>query len=198
MKDFRLITVNVKKKGVDIHNPTSYTLIGKGYQGAVFRVSDESCVKVYAKKRHCVRESKALLAAQDSNFVPKVYEVGSNYILMEFIEGESLNDYLKSKEKFPAAVAEQLVGIFKKMKKVGFTRIDGSIRHFLVADDGTIKVIDHVNSMRSVSSRPDQFFRDLRKLKLLNDFMMQLKSLDPELYEAWTERKHIMKKRPHK
>lgn len=183
MDDFHKITI--EKTGLKIKNPTHYELIGKGVQGAVFRLSEDRCVKMYVRERHCRRESEALNAGQDSSIVPKVFEVGANYIVMEYIKGQPLKDYLGSLRSIPEPIVKQLVFIFKEMKRIGFTRIDASIRHFIVTDDGEIKVIDHVNSLKKQHPWPFLFFGALAKLKLLDTFLYQLKEMDPELYWEW-------------
>lgn len=185
MDDIHKITIEKTKKGLIINNPTPYELIGKGMQGAVFRLSKDRCLKKYAKERHCLRESKALNAGQDSSIVPRVFKVGANYIVMEFIKGQPLKDYLRSLRSMPEPIAKQLVFIFKEMKRIGFTRIDASIRHFIVTDDGEIKVVDHVNSLKIQRAWPFLFFGALARLKLLDTFLYQLKEMDPELYRKW-------------
>lgn len=191
MDDFHKITIEKTKKGLKIVNPTCYELIGKGVQGAVFKLSEDRCIKMYAKERHCLRESAALNAGQDSSIIPKVYEVGTKYIVMEYIKGQPLKDYLKSRRSISEPIVKQLVFIFKEMKRIGFTRIDASIRHFIITDDGEIKVVDHVNSLKIQHAWPFKFIGTLAKLKLLKTFMNQLEELDPELYGEW---KKLMKK----
>ena len=185
MEDFHKITIKKTKKGLKIKNPTHYELIGKGVQGAVFKLSNDRCLKMYAKERHCLRESEALNAGQDSSIVPKVFEVGANYIVMEYIKGQPLKDYLKSVRSISEPIAKQLIFIFKEMKRIGFTRIDASIRHFIVTDDGEIKVVDHVNSMKKQQDWPFLFFHALAKKKLLGTFLSQVKEMDSDLYEEW-------------
>lgn len=185
MDDYHKITIKKTNKGLKIINPTNYELIGKGMQGAVFKLSDHRCLKIYAKERHCLRESKTLNEGKVSSIVPKVFEVGSNYIVMEYIKGQPLKDYLKSHLSISEPIAKQLVYIFKEMKRIGFTRIDASIRHLFVTDVGEIKVVDHVNSLKIQQEWPIRFFRALKKLKLLDTFLYQLKEMDPELYGEW-------------
>ncbi|MDQ0197477.1 RIO1 family regulatory kinase/ATPase domain-containing protein [Neobacillus ginsengisoli] len=186
MDDFHKITIE-KQKGLKINNPTHYELIGQGVQGAVFRLSEDRCLKMYARERHCLREIEALNAGKDSSIVPKVFEVGENYIVMEFIKGQPLKDYLESLHSIPEPIAKQLIFIFKEMKRIGFTRIDASIRHLIVTDDGEIKVVDHVNSLEKQHPWPFLFFRSLTKLNLLDTFLNQLKEMDPELYWEWNK-----------
>lgn len=185
MDDFREITINKTNEGLKINNPTNYELIGKGVQGAVFKLSEDRCIKMYAKERHCRRESEALNAGKDSSIVPNVFEVGPNYIVMEYIKGNSLKNYLKELRTISEPIAKQLVFVFKEMKRIGFTRIDASIRHFIVTDDGEIKIVDHVNSMKVQQDWPIKFFRALKKLKLIDMFLNHAKEMDSELYGEW-------------
>lgn len=183
--DFHKITVEKTKKGLKIINPTNYKLLGKGVQGAVFKLSEDRCVKIYAKERHWQRERESLQAGQVSSIVPRVYEVGKNYIVMEYIDGQPLKTYLKSKGDIPHSMAKQLVFVFKEMEKIGFTRIDASLRHLILTKCGEIRVIDHVNSLDVQIAWPFRFFRGLARLKLLDRFMIHLEKLDPELYGQW-------------
>jgi predicted Ser/Thr protein kinase len=185
MDDFKKITIKKTENGMKIYNPTNYKLIGKGVQGAVFRLSDDRCIKVYARERHRLRECEALNAGQDSSIIPKVFEVGENYIVMEYIKGQPLKEYLRSIGTIPEPIAKKLVFIFKEMKRIGFTRIDAAIRHFIVNDDGEIKVVDHVNSMKRLQAWPIKLFESLARLYLLDLFLDHLKEMDPDLYWEW-------------
>lgn len=194
MEEFHKITIQKTNKGLMINNPTHYELIGKGVQGAVFKISEDRCIKMYAKERHCLRESQALIAGQNSSIIPRVFEVGSNYIVMEYVKGQPLKKYLKSTSSFPEQVVNQLIFVFKEMKRIGFSRIDASIRHFIITDDGEIKVVDHVNSMKVKREWPMKCFCALTKLKLLDSFLHQLKVTEPELFEEWKKWMDISKK----
>lgn len=101
MEDFKSIRVTEGIKKVDvIKNPTSFPLIGKGAQGAVFKISSDKCVKICAKPEYAVKEN-VLKIAQNSPTIPRLYEVGQNYIIMEYIEGPTLFQYLESGGSYP-------------------------------------------------------------------------------------------------
>nr|WP_263327397.1 hypothetical protein [Neobacillus sp. Marseille-Q6967] len=106
MENFESIIVSSGESGVKIvDNPTSYPLIGKGKQGAVFKISPHRCVKVFANKKRCLNESQVLSVAQESGIVPKLFEVGSNYIVMEYVDGPSLDQFLKTKGFLPEDIS---------------------------------------------------------------------------------------------
>ena len=97
MGDYRDIKVIREDMMVYVINSEGFDLIGKGSQGAVFKISDDRCVKVFAREKHCRKESQAYNAATLSSIVPKVYEMGVNYIVMELLKGQTLYEYFKSK-----------------------------------------------------------------------------------------------------
>lgn len=196
MEDFKSIKVYSGKKTVTVEdNPTSYPMIGKGKQGAVFKISPERCVKIFPDPERCLNESLVLKAAQDANIVPKLFEVGTNYIVMEYINGPSLEQYLKSKGFLPENITKKIVFILKEMKRLKFSRLDARLRHFLMNEKEEMIVIDHANSFIKKDAQPTQLFRDLNELGLLTSFLEQVKQLDPETYMEW---RHVEKKKKKK
>ncbi|MFD2616325.1 kinase [Terrilactibacillus laevilacticus] len=186
MEDLKKISVQKNNDGteLDVFNPTPYKLIGKGLQGAVFKVSDDRCVKVYVDEKYCTMERNALEAGQNSNIVPHMFEVGPNYIVMEYINGESLRDYLEKYTTFPYSMTKRILSLFHQMEKVGYKRIDANLRHIYVVNGG-LKVIDHVNSLSINRTAPIKFLKGLRKRRLMGSFLEQVKELDYERYSKW-------------
>lgn len=189
MKDFTLIKVErietSGKKDLKIVNPTKLKLIGKGSQGAVFQISDDRCVKIYVNPNAAIKEGKALEAAKDLNIVPQVFEVGLNYVVMEYLKGQNLKDYLKQTKRLPDTFTKQILIIRKELKRVGFTRIKTSIGHFIVTEGNVLKAIDHSDGLTKNDPYNPKMFLDLKKLGLLNTFLEQAKEIDPESYEDW-------------
>ncbi|MEH7418619.1 RIO1 family regulatory kinase/ATPase [Neobacillus drentensis] len=189
MEDYKKIRVARKetngKKELMIHNPTSLKLIGEGSQGAVFQLSEDRCVKIYVIPEAAVKEGKALEAAKDTNRVPKVYEVGPNYVVMEYLRGQNLKNYLKQKKNIPESFTKQIIQIRKELKRVGFTRIKTSIGHFIITEGEILKAIDHSDGLTKDDPYNPKMFRDLKDLGLLDTFLKQAKEMDPEIYDDW-------------
>lgn len=187
--DFKLIKVDRivqnGEKELIIHNPTNLKLIGEGSQGAVFQLSEERCVKIYVNPNAAIKEGKALEAARETNIVPKVYEVGPNYVIMEYLKGTNLKDHLKTTKELPESFTKQIIMIRKELKRVGFIRIKTSIGHFIVTEGNVLKAIDHSDGLTMNDPYNPKMFRDLKKLGLLNTFLEQAKQIDPESYEDW-------------
>lgn len=189
MDDFKKIRVERTEangeKELIIHNPTSLKLIGEGSQGAVFQLSEDLCVKIYVKPDAAIKEGNALDAAKDTNIVPKVYEVGPNYVIMEYLKGPNLKDYLKQTKNISESFTKQIIMIRKELKRVGFTRIKTSIGHFIITEGDVIKAIDHSDGLTMNDPYNPKMFRDLKKLGLLDTFLKLAKEIDLESYEDW-------------
>jgi RIO-like serine/threonine protein kinase len=187
MEDFKSIIVTKGKRTVVIDNPTNFPLIGIGAQGAVYRISEEQCVKLYGNLKHAKREQKVLLSSQELPFIPKVYETGPNYIVMEYLSGPNLNMYLKKQSKLTEEITRRLLFILTAMKKSGFRQIDAPLRHIIVTSNG-FKLVDHVYSYSREQDRPLELFKDLQERGFLDSFLKQVKAIDRKTYAAWTKK----------
>jgi predicted Ser/Thr protein kinase len=186
--DFRNITVlsGGSGNGVKVDSAITQTLIGKGHQGAVYRVSEDKCVKLYGKTEHANEEKKVLLSSQDLPFIPKVFETGPNYILMEYLLGPDLNTFLKKQPVLSEEITRRLLYILKTMEKSGFKQIDAPLRHIIITRNG-FKLVDHVYSFSREQKRPLVLFKDLRERNFLDSFLEQVREIDPDTHAEWTK-----------
>ncbi|KON85771.1 hypothetical protein AF332_02340 [Sporosarcina globispora] len=160
-------------------------LIGYGSQGKVYKLSPDRCIKIYLKEKHARMEANVLRSATSSRFFPKIYETGSNYIVMEYIEGKTLNNYLEKEGKLSNQIIKEIVMLLKEMERLNFTRIDARLRHIFITDENEIKVIDHVNSFKINSNYPKHLFRGLKKLGHLQFFLEEANKFDTEFCMRW-------------
>lgn len=181
-----LMVMSSKGSSVKVDSSLAQFLIGKGHQGAVYRLSDDRCVKVYGKIEHAKQEQDVLLSCQKLSFIPKVFEAKKNYVTMEYLSGPDLNSYLKKQSKLPLEVSKQLLDILTSQKKAGFKQIDAPLRHVIITKSG-FKMVDHVYSFTRDQSRPLELFKDLRERGFFDEFLEQVKMLDPKTYEEWTK-----------
>ena len=173
-------------EGVKVNSAISQTLIGAGHQGAVYRVSENQCVKIYPKTQHCAQEKDVLLSHQDLSFIPKVYETGDNYVVMEYLSGPDLNTFLKKQSDLPPVVTKLLLEIVTSQKQAGFKQIDAPLRHVFVTNSG-FKMVDHVYSYSRIQTRPLELFQNLHERGFLDAFLEQVKVLDPAIHAEWTK-----------
>ncbi|MDM5224419.1 serine/threonine protein kinase [Peribacillus sp. NJ11] len=187
MNDFSSITVTRRGKEEElvVNNPTSYPLIGKGIQGAVFKLTEDRCVKIFLKPKNVKKEKEAMIKGQGLPFMPKFFESGPNYIIMEYIDGPSLRDYLKEQGTISESITQQLVNMKKEMNRLGFTNLDRCVtRHIFVDNQHVLRVVDHANSY-DWKPIPVRLLDSLSELGLIDPFLRQVKVLDSELYSEW-------------
>jgi hypothetical protein len=187
MSDFSSITVTRrgKQKELVVHNPTSYPLIGKGLQGAVFKLSEDRCVKIFFKPKNVEKEKEAMLKGQGLPFMPKFFASGPNYIIMEYIDGLSLRDFLQEQGTIDELITMQIIIMKREMKRLGFTNLDRCvIRHIFVDKHQVLKAVDHANSYDK-KPVPVRLLNTLSELGLIDLFLQQVKDMDQEFYTEW-------------
>lgn len=172
---------------VQWYNPTGLPFLGAGAQGAVFQLSAAACVKVFAHEADAQQEAVTLGRASSASFIPQVYETGPNYIVMEFIQGQGIKTFLSRQQAFPHYLAEKLLAMIYDMKRVGFTRIDTALRHVYITPERQVKVIDHVNSYRTVQPYPGRMLRSLANIGYLAPFLHYVERQDPAMYAEWKQ-----------
>ncbi|MBT2616242.1 MULTISPECIES: hypothetical protein [unclassified Bacillus (in: firmicutes)] len=187
MEDFKTITVTKGEKSLEIHNPTSYSLIGMGAQGAVFQLSEDKCVKIYSDPIQAKMEEEALAAGKHLPFMPLIYDTGPNYIVMEYFNAPTLKEYLRNCTYIPDSIVKKLLYILKELKQAKFTMIDAPLRHIFVVGNEELKVIDHVNSFKRIHPVPLKLLRDLKIILLKDSFLAQVKKLEPDTFNEWED-----------
>jgi len=180
------VTSGGSGEGVKVDSAVTQPLIGKGHQGAVYRVAEDKCVKIYGKPENARLEQKVLLSSQKLSFIPKVYETGPNYVLMEYLLGPDLNTFLKKQSTLSEDITRKLLDILTTQKKSGFKQIDAPLRHIIVTNTG-FKMVDHVFSFSRVQERPLELFQNLHERKFLDTFLEQVKTIDPKTHAEWTK-----------
>jgi putative serine/threonine protein kinase len=175
-----------KNKGIiNINDLKEYKLVGKGADGSVFQLTPDRCVKIFEKEQTKALELKALQVGQSSRVIPQLYEDGQNYIIIEFVKGISLPQYLKKEKQLPEPIVEKILAMLTELKKVGFERHDTEVRHILFNENMDIKVIDLKRAFGSPRSTPSKLLKGLKKKGYLDEFMHHVKKLNPSLYEEW-------------
>jgi Tol biopolymer transport system component/predicted Ser/Thr protein kinase len=120
--------------------------IGKGGMGEVYRAHDsrlnrDVAIKVSAAQfsERFEREAKAIAALNHPN-ICQIYDVGPNYLVMEFIEGESPKGPLPLDEAL--RIARQIADALEAAHDKGITHRDLKPGNIKIKPDGTVKVLD--------------------------------------------------------
>ncbi|MXQ55159.1 hypothetical protein [Shimazuella alba] len=177
------IHITKRSNRVTIENPTKFPLIGSGAQGAVFRIDEQRCVKIYCANQSLVRELRALQLGEKIGICPKVFSWGENFIIMEYLSYPSLFEYLQTNE-LTKELTVKIIDVLESFEQVGFNRFDHSARHIYVVPNGKMKVIDLVHIIK-----PNPV---LLAKKLISDmgvnkqkFVHFVQELSPKWYERW-------------
>lgn len=185
MANSKSITITKGVNGLKINNPTDYPLIGSCRQGAVFRLSEKRCLKIYYTKKKAKMEQEALKAGQHLSFMPKVYKSGPNYVIMDYFNAPTLKDYLKDSMYMQESMAKKLLAILKGLRASGYSVHDVHLSHILVVENEELKVINHTNAFKRNQHVPIKLLRDLKLILLKDSFLAHVKNLEPEIYEEW-------------
>lgn len=162
-------------------------VVGEGRHGKVYRLDETHCIKVYWQRSYKEKELKVLTVSQHSAFFPSVIESGEDYIIREYFDGPSLNQYLTT-NKFTDDLAQQLIEIIDTFAQLNFTRLDCRLAHIIVTEGNRLRIIDPTRNMTKVLAYPKKLLRGLKALGLRDQFLAYVKESDPEKYARWNKR----------
>ncbi|MEW4058820.1 kinase [Bacillus siamensis] len=162
-----------------------YPLIGNGKDGEVYRLTHNKCLKYFFEIETCEKELAALQIGQGSPVIPKLYEYGDRYIVMEYVQGTSLARHIKTEKSISEKLAADILNMLDELKKIGFTRWDAEIRHILINEYGNLKVIDHKRAFSAIARFPVKLLKGLNQYGLADEFLDTIKKLNPSRYLEW-------------
>jgi eukaryotic-like serine/threonine-protein kinase len=120
--------------------------IGAGGMGEVYRARDprlnrDVAIKVSAAQfsERFEREAKAIAALNHPN-ICQIYDVGPNYLVMEFVEGESPKGPMPLDEAL--GVARRIAEALEAAHEKGITHRDLKPGNIKIKPDGTVRVLD--------------------------------------------------------
>src|SRR6266545_612142 len=120
--------------------------IGEGGMGKVFRAHDsrlgrDVAIKVSAAQfsERFEREARAVAALNHPN-ICTLYDVGPNYLVMEYIEGEAPKGPLPLEEAL--RITSQIADALEAAHDKGITHRDLKPANIKIRPDGMVKVLD--------------------------------------------------------
>src|SRR5262245_8286724 len=121
-------------------------LVGSGGMGKVYRAHDprvgrDVAIKVSEERfsERFEREVRAIAALNHPN-ICTLYDVGPNYLVMEYVEGESPSGPLPLDEAL--GIARQIVAALQEAHDKGIVHRDLKPGNIRIKPDGTVKVLD--------------------------------------------------------
>lgn len=188
MDDFKTIKVtHTPTRKIKVENPTNYPMIGKGVQGAIFQISDDKCVKIYIDEELAKREAAVYKVGSGSPIMPKAFKIGRNYLIMQYIKGTPLDQYLSKTGFIEPGMIQKLIAMFKEMERLGFKRYNPAVRHIIVTKDNSLKIIDHVGSFKKGPQIPVKLLVWMCNSGQSDVLLEQLNAIDTSDYDEWKE-----------
>src|SRR5712691_4905592 len=121
-------------------------LIGKGGMGEVYRAHDsrlnrDVAIKVSAEQfsDRFTREARTIAALNHSN-ICHLYDVGPNYLVMEYVEGQDLRGPLSFDEALP--IIRQLIDGIEAAHEKNIVHRDLKPANIKITPDGVVKILD--------------------------------------------------------
>lgn len=183
-----MIEVMFMEKNKNKKNPYNLSdckFLGKGNNGEVYLLPNGNAIKICFNTKDFRGEYSILQRVNGNKFFPQIYEVGSNYMVRECVDGEILSRYIK-KNGLDGVLAHNIIEMLKEFNKLRFTKIDLRCRDIFVQNDVSLKVIDPKGFYSKRRSFPQHLSKGLYNLGTLDSFLSILNEEEPELYKKWS------------
>ncbi|MGL4760294.1 MAG: hypothetical protein ACRC6T_03060 [Sarcina sp.] len=162
--------------------------IGEGHNGVVFLFKDGKTIKFFRRHDAWQDESYILKKVDGSKFFPKIKEVGDNYIVRDYVDGERLDKYLKD-HKMDSRLARALFDMTVEFERLKFRRLDIRCKDiFYNLKTGKVKIIDPKKNYSKKVSYPRHLMKGLYKKDALKIFLNFVKSVNSKKGCMWEVR----------
>ncbi len=123
----------------------SLTLIGKGRSAYVFRIQNTNrAMKVFFPGQTQTAQEEAAIykKIQHLEYYPKLHEAGSNYIVIDYIEGHTLFECLTLGLPISSEKITEIDKALKLARQEGLNPSDIHLRNIFMTANNEIKMID--------------------------------------------------------
>lgn len=138
-------TVRITNKNRLLAYDDALILVGTGRSAFVFRIkSTMTAMKVYfpAFTRVAMEEAEIYKKLQGIVYYPTVYASGSNFVVMDYIEGLTLLDCMVNRKVITSSHITEIDHALSLAIARGLNPSDIHLRNIFITDNGNIKLID--------------------------------------------------------
>ena len=138
-------TAIINKKNRLISYDDSLKLVGTGRSAFVFRIkSSNKAIKIYFPEfTHIAKEEAEIYKTlQNIAYYPSIHELGSNYIVMDYIEGLTLFECISQGKLITSANIKEIDHALSLAKAQGLNPSDIHLRNIFITSTDEIKIID--------------------------------------------------------
>ncbi|SUY47799.1 serine/threonine kinase related protein [Clostridium putrefaciens] len=159
--------------------------LGEGHNGIVYLLPDGNVIKICFNIKSFIGEYIILEKVNGNKYFPRIYDIGENYMIREYVDGDMLPKYIR-KHGFNDELGKRIIELLKEFKVLNFTKIDLRCKDIFVQPNGNLKVIDPKKFYTKDRDFPRHLSKGMYKLKILDPFLEVLKKEEPNLFDAWT------------
>ncbi|MEH6944563.1 protein kinase domain-containing protein [Bacillus sp. JJ722] len=119
--------------------------IGTGRSACVFRIKDTNkVIKVFPScfKHIALEEADIYKRLTHIHYFPEIYETGCNYIVMDYIQGETLFECLSKGITIEEKQVQTIDEVLQLTRKTGLNPSDIHLRNIFITSDKKVKIID--------------------------------------------------------
>ena len=138
-------TVIINKKNRLISHDNTLKLVGTGRSAFVFRIkSSNKAMKIFFPDFTYIAKEEAEIykTLQNIAYYPSIYEAGSNYIVMDYIEGQTLFECISYGNIITPDHIKEIDYALSLAVKQGLNPSDIHLRNIFITSTGEIKIID--------------------------------------------------------
>ncbi|MBE1557098.1 protein kinase family protein [Sporosarcina limicola] len=138
-------TVIINKKNRLISYGDSLKLIGTGRSAFVFRIkSSNKAIKIFFPEFTYIAKEEAGIykTLQNISYYPSIHDLGSNYIVMDYIEGLTLFECMTHGKLITSAHIKEIDHALSLAVAEGLNPSDIHLRNIFITSNGEIKIID--------------------------------------------------------
>ena len=178
-------SVNFKKTLFNKYKLISFSndlsLVGKGRSASVFHIKNTmKVIKVFYPGFQYLSQKEAMIYKKLENMDahPRCFDYGYGYIVLDYIEGEPLFDYLVKGKYISKDIVDTIDCYIQEIKARGLYPGDVHLKNIIVTPNDKVKLIDLV---RYDLSENDHRWHDLKKAY---EQFYQLR-FSPKKYAKW-------------
>ncbi len=147
MKTFQELakTVIIRKKNRLICYDDSLILVGTGRSAFVFRIKTTTkAIKVFFPDFiHIAKEEAAIYEIlQNNTYFPSIYDSGSNYIVMDYIDGQTLFECMTYGKHITSAHINEIDYALSLASNLGLNPSDIHLRNIFITTNDEVIIID--------------------------------------------------------
>lgn len=131
--------INTKKYAKELYDLNILKKIGQGKYANVYQVNDEKVIKViknkYQKKSNFTKLKKEIyffIQLNNIDFIPKMYEYGEDYILMEYIKGDTLMNLFFKGVRITKDKMNEISFLLNQLENIGVYHNDTHLENVIL------------------------------------------------------------------